>query len=56
MEFEREVLRDIIDIAISKCFQDGDWNAVKYTEYINLLLKLDSLVKDNKIIIIGIKD
>ena len=56
MEFEREVLRDIIDIAITTCFKIGDINAIKYSGYINLLLKLDAKVKDDKIIIIGIKD
>ena len=56
MEFERKVLRDIIDIAITTCFKIGDIDAVKYTEYINLLLRLDAKVKDDKIIILGIKD
>ena len=56
MEFSREELREIVDIAITKCFIDGDINAEKYTHYINLLLKFDSLVKEKRIIIIGIKD
>lgn len=56
MEISREELREIVDIAIEKCFIDGDIDGKKYTHYINLLLKFDSLVKENKIIIIGIKD
>ena len=56
MEISREELREIVDIAIIKCFSDGYNNVEKYTHYINLLLKFDSLVKENKIIIIGIKD
>lgn len=56
MEFERDDLRDIIDIALKRCFGVAYDDVEKYTHYINLLLKLDSLAIDNKIIVIGIKD
>lgn len=56
MEIERDTLRNIIDLAITKCFEVGDIDAEKYTDFINILLRFDNKIKTDKIVIIGIKD
>lgn len=56
MEIERDTLREILDITITKLFEIGINNAEKYTDYINMLLRFDDKVRKEKIIILGIKD